>query len=73
MPVTKVNNLQYPRHPGQHRVGSGGHAHGDRVEISGAALMYSDDTRSGSTVSSRKHAVVALDAAAAVAFFLLNR
>src|SRR5262245_33136554 len=97
MPVIKVNNLQYPLHPGQNRVGSGADAdvkvdsdapgiraivevvdnsqvvirragngadvrvngialvdptpliHGDKVEISGTELLYSDDTKSGNT------------------------
>jgi pSer/pThr/pTyr-binding forkhead associated (FHA) protein len=98
MPVIKVNNLQYPLHPGQNRVGAGSDAdvrveaddslgiqaivevandsqavirragngssvrvngialvdptplmHGDKVEIAGSELLYSDDTKSGNT------------------------
>jgi pSer/pThr/pTyr-binding forkhead associated (FHA) protein len=97
MPVIKVNNAQYPLHPGQNRLGFGDDAdvrvddtgngihaivevigesqavirrvgngadvrvngialvdptplmHGDKVEISGKELLFSDDTKSGNT------------------------
>lgn len=48
MPVTKVNNLQYPLNQSQHRVGCG-----DDADVTVAGF--------------------ALDVAAAVGFFLLNR
>jgi pSer/pThr/pTyr-binding forkhead associated (FHA) protein len=98
MPVIKVNNQQYPLHPGQNRLGAGTDAdvlvaaddslgiqaivevaddsqvvirragngasvrvngialidptplmHGDKVEIAGSELLYSDDSKSGNT------------------------
>src|SRR3954466_108264 len=98
MPVIKVNNLQYPLHPGQNRLGAGADAdvrvdadsaigvqaivevandsqvvirragngasvrvngialvdptplmHGDKVEIAGSELLFSDDSKSGNT------------------------
>jgi pSer/pThr/pTyr-binding forkhead associated (FHA) protein len=98
MPVIKVNNQQYPLHPGQNRLGAGSDAdvlvagddslgvqaivevandsqvvirragngasvrvngialvdptplmHGDKVEIAGSELLYSDDAKSGNT------------------------